>query len=124
MNTITRSMYGWSMLPWTRIQRQVFKLQNAFTEPAVVMMSAPFARSNASCFTPGPPGSWRSAKSHKTIEANGPQVWMGSNPYHPSTPRPGTVPHPRQHHHTCPPHLDPETRLDGTKTARHPDHGR
>ena len=27
MNTITRSMYGWNTLPWTRIQRQVFKLQ-------------------------------------------------------------------------------------------------
>src|SRR5215831_1810448 len=27
MNTIPRSMYGWNTLPWTRIQRQVFKLQ-------------------------------------------------------------------------------------------------
>jgi RNA-directed DNA polymerase len=27
MNTIARSMYGWNTLPWTRIQRQVFKLQ-------------------------------------------------------------------------------------------------
>src|SRR5215813_4620462 len=27
MSTVTRSMYGWNTLPWTRIQRQVFKLQ-------------------------------------------------------------------------------------------------
>jgi RNA-directed DNA polymerase len=27
MNTITRSMDGWNTLPWTRIQRQVLKLQ-------------------------------------------------------------------------------------------------
>src|SRR5262249_19367631 len=27
MNTIPRSMYGWNTLPWTRIQRQVCKLQ-------------------------------------------------------------------------------------------------
>lgn len=43
-------------------------------------MSAQCASANASCDTPGPPGSWRSAKSRKTIEANGPQAWMGSNP--------------------------------------------
>jgi RNA-directed DNA polymerase len=24
---ITRSMYGWNTLPWSHIQRQVFKLQ-------------------------------------------------------------------------------------------------
>ena len=57
--------------------------KSAFTEPPVVTMSAQYANSNASCCTPGPPGSWRSATSPKTIEANGPQAWTGSHPYPP-----------------------------------------
>jgi RNA-directed DNA polymerase len=34
MNTITQSMYGWNTLPWTRIQRQVFKLQKRIYQAA------------------------------------------------------------------------------------------
>src|SRR6516162_4439730 len=121
MNTIPRSMDGWHTLPWTRLQRQVLKRPKRRYR-ATRRHDVRTVRKRQRLLL----HSWSVrllAVRHVTQDQRGTRTAGvdGVTSFPPPTPRPGTVPDPRGHHGTCPPRLDPATRLDGAQTARHPD---
>ena len=117
-------MYGWNTLPWTRIQRQVFKLQKRIYRAScrhdvrTVRKLQRLLLHSWSARLLAVRQVTQDNRGKRTAGVDGVKSLTPPNasPWH--SPSPSTAPPP------CPPRLDPETSLGGAKTAWYSDHGR